>query len=66
VKKYFARLCLAFLIYRKYNKCEDALINQFLRLRTSIGAIREAFYAHGKADFVAKLQIALKECSESE
>ena len=28
--------------------------------------IREAFYAHGKADFIAKLQIALKECSESE
>ncbi len=36
-------------------------------LSTSIGAnIREAFYAHGKADFIAKLQIALKECSESE
>jgi len=34
---------------------------------TSIGAnIREAFYAHGRADFIAKLQIALKECSESE
>ena len=48
-------------------KCESALINQFLRSGTSIGAnIREAFYAHGKADFVAKLQIALKECSESE
>ena len=48
-------------------KCESALINQFLRAGTSIGAnIREAFYAHGKADFVAKLQIALKECSESE
>lgn len=48
-------------------KCEGALINQFLRSGTSIGAnIREAFYAHGKADFVAKLQIALKECSESE
>ena len=28
--------------------------------------IREAFYAHGRADFIAKLQIALKECSESE
>lgn len=28
--------------------------------------IREAFYAHGKADFIAKLQIALKECSETE
>ena len=38
-----------------------------MRSGTSIGAnIREAFYAHGKADFVAKLQIALKECSESE
>lgn len=48
-------------------KCEGALINQFLRSGTSIGAnIREAFYAHGKADFIAKLQIALKECSESE
>ncbi len=48
-------------------KCESALINQFLRSGTSIGAnIREAFYAHGKADFVAKLQISLKECSETE
>ena len=48
-------------------KCESALINQFLRSGTSIGAnIREAFYAHGKADFIAKLQISLKECSESE
>ena len=28
-------------------KCESALINQFLRSGTSIGAnIREAFYAH--------------------
>ena len=36
-------------------KCESTLINQFLRSGTSIGAnIREAFYAHGKADFVAK------------
>ena len=48
-------------------KCESALINQFLRSGTSIGAnIREAFYAHGKADFIAKLQIALKECSETD
>ena len=31
-------------------KCESALINQFLRSGTSIGAnIREAFYAHGVA-----------------
>ena len=37
------------------------------RSATSIGAnIREANYAHGKADFVARLQIALKECYETE
>ncbi|MBQ4599290.1 MAG: four helix bundle protein [Clostridia bacterium] len=43
------------------------LTNQLIRSGTSVGAnIREAFYAHGKADFIAKLQIALKECSESE
>ena len=47
-------------------KCESTLINQFLRSGTSIGAnIREAFYAHGPADFVAKLQIALKEANET-
>ena len=46
-------------------KCESALINQFLRSGTSIGAnIREAFYAHGKADFIAKLQISLKEYTD--
>ncbi len=44
-----------------------SLINQLERSATSIGAnIREAKYAHGKADFVAKLHIALKECSETE
>ena len=43
------------------------LTNQLIRSGTSIGAnIREAFYAHGRADFIAKLQIALKECYESE
>ncbi len=51
----------------KKERRESVLTNQLLRSGTSIGAnIREAFYAHGKADFVAKLQIALKECSESE
>ena len=44
-----------------------SLVNQLERSGTSIGAnIREAFYGHGKNDFIAKLQIALKECSESE
>ena len=51
----------------KTTKKESVLTNQLLRSGTSIGAnIREAVYAHSKADFVAKLQIALKECSESE
>ena len=44
-----------------------SLTNQLERSGTSIGAnIREAKYAHGKADFIAKLQIALKECYETE
>ena len=51
----------------KRSQKESILTNQLVRSGTSIGAnIREAFYAHSKADFVAKLQIALKECSESE
>ncbi len=46
---------------------DSVLTSQLLRSGTSIGAnIHEANYAHGKADFVAKLQIALKECSETE
>lgn len=51
----------------KSNKKETVIVNQLIRSGTSIGAnIREAFYGHGIADFTAKLQIALKECSESE
>lgn len=46
---------------------ERVLINQLIRSGTSVGAnIREANYAHGRADFIAKLHIALKECAESE
>ena len=44
-----------------------SLVNQLERSASSIGAnIREANYAHGRADFIAKLQIALKECYETE
>ena len=47
-------------------KRESIISNQIGRSGTSIGAnIREAQYAHGKADFIAKLQIALKEASET-
>ena len=51
----------------KTSKREGVLTNQRIRAGTSIGAnSREVMYAHGKADFIEKLQIALKECSESE
>ena len=51
----------------KETKRESVLTNQLLRAGTSIGAnIHESKYAHGTAYFIAKMQIALKECYESE
>ena len=48
-------------------KGHSSLVNQLERSSTSIGAnIHEANYAHGRPDFIAKLQIALKECYETE
>ena len=45
---------------------ETIVSNQIGRAGTSIGAnIHEAQYAHGKSDFIAKLQIALKEANET-
>ena len=45
---------------------ESIISNQIGRSGTSIGAnIREAQYAHSRADFIAKLQIALKEANET-
>ena len=42
-------------------------VNQIVRSSSSIGAnIHEAKYAQSKADFVNKLEISLKECSETE
>ena len=47
------------------NKVEYALIDQLLRSGTSVGAnIHEAQFAHGTKDFISKLEIALKECTE--
>lgn len=51
----------------KAHQRESVLTNQVLRSGTSIGAnIREAFFAHSRADFVARLRISLKECAETE
>ena len=47
-------------------KKEYIISNQIGRSGTSIGAnIREAQYAHSKIDFIAKMQIALKEANET-
>lgn len=51
----------------KKNKKEYVLSDQLLRAGTSIGAnIHESKYAQSKADFISKMQIALKECYETE
>ena len=51
----------------KLERVEGDLINQLLRAGTSVGAnIYEAQYAQGTKDFISKLEIALKECNESE
>lgn len=47
-------------------KGKNSLTNQLLRSGTSIGAnVHEGQYASSKADFIAKFQIALKECHET-
>ena len=65
--KEFALQIIKVCNFVKQTKKESVLTNQLIRSGTSVGAnIREAFYGHGKNNFIAKLQIALKECSESE
>lgn len=54
------------LVKQLKEKKESIISNQIGRSGTSIGAnICEANYAHGKADFIAKLQISLKESNET-
>ena len=48
-------------------KGRSVFVNQLLRCCSSVGAnAHEAKYAQSKADFVSKLEIALKECYETE
>lgn len=59
-------VCIINLVRELKMKRESVISNQIGRSATSIGAnIREAQYAHSKADFIAKLQIALKEANET-
>ena len=48
-------------------KGRSVFVNQLLRSSSSIGAnAHEARYAQSTADFINKLEIALKECYETE
>ncbi|MBQ2827739.1 MAG: four helix bundle protein [Clostridia bacterium] len=65
--KNFAKEIIFLCREMKANRKESVLINQLLRSATSIGAnIHEAQYAQGTKDFISKLEIAQKECYETE
>jgi len=52
----------SFLLLKK----DNTIAKQLLRSATSIGAdLNEATFGNSKTDFISKLHIALKECSES-
>lgn len=53
--------------YLTKEKKETVIAKQIIRSATSIGAnANEAIYGQSKADFIAKLQISLKETAETE
>ena len=55
------------LVKRLQEQREFIVSYQIGKSGTSIGAnIREAQYAHSRADFIAKMQIALKESNETD
>ncbi|MCH5298415.1 MAG: four helix bundle protein [Ruminococcus sp.] len=65
--KLFALRIIKLYKYLINTKKEYVLSKQVLRSGTSIGAnVREAIRGQSKADFYAKMNIALKECSETE
>ena len=65
--KEFAKKTVFMCREMKSHHKESVLINQLLRSGTSIGAnIHEAQYAQGTKDFISKLEIAQKECYETE
>ncbi len=65
--KEFAKTVVFLCRDMKSSHKESVLINQLLRSATSIGAnLHEAQYAQGTKDFISKLEIAQKECYETE
>lgn len=65
--KHFAIRCIKAYKYLTKEKQEYVMSKQLLRCGTSIGAnVKEAIRGQSKPDFGAKMNIALKEASESE
>jgi len=65
--KSFAKRVIVSCREMKAEHKESVLINQLLRSATSVGAnLHEAQYAQGTKDFISKLEIAQKECYETE
>lgn len=65
--KEFAKQIILLCREIKTNQRESVLTNQLLRSGTSIGAnLHEAQYAQSPKDFISKLEIAQKECYETE
>lgn len=65
-KRFAARIIRLYQYLYKY-RCERDILRQLLRCGTSIGAnVKEAVRGQSKADFGAKMNIALKEASETE
>lgn len=65
--KAFAKEIIFLCREMKNERKESVLINQILRSATSIGAnIHEAQHAQETKDFISKLEIAQKECYETE
>lgn len=65
--KAFARQIVFLCREMRKKTVEYVLVNQLLKSGTSIGAnLHEAQYAQGTKDFISKLEIALKECNETE
>ena len=65
--KLFARRIVVLCRELRRNHVEFVLINQLLASGTSVGAnLHEAQYAQGPRDFISKMEIALKECNETD
>ena len=65
--KAFALRCIKLYKYMVDEKREFVISKQVLRSGTSIGAnVKEALRGQSRADFAAKMNIALKEASETE